>query len=69
MAGILIRLPAVCCGTCQHWTGAREGGEYGLRLRCEDGVHPCPWRRSGSRARERRQWRGGQYKPWFGLPS
>lgn len=69
MAKILIKLPAACCGTCQHWTGGREIVEFGRRLACEDGVPPCPWRKSGSHARSRPQCMGNQYKPWFGLPN
>ena len=51
MAQLMIRLPAECCGTCQHWTGPREVADFGRRLACGDGVYPCPWRRSGSQAR------------------
>lgn len=70
MARLMIRLPAECCGTCQHWTGPREVADFGRRLACGDGVYPCPWRRSGSQARQRPACRGagGNWKPWVGLP-
>lgn len=68
MASLLISLPARCCGTCEHWTGERRVVEFGRRLACSDGLHPCPWRPSGSQARQRPMCMGDRYKPWQGLP-
>ena len=65
MAKILVKLSAVCCGTCQHWTGGRELVELGRRLACEDGVHPCPWRKSGSHARSRLAWVALAFALWM----
>ena len=70
----LIAVTAKVCGTCQHWKGKRMLIEKGKRVKCQQFASgPC-FRGAGfkygatSSAASHGCIKGGQYKPWVGLP-
>lgn len=71
---VLIPVDRICCGTCQHWKGAREIVEHGKRLRCAAMPGSACYKGSGfkyspsSPVASHGCANGGGYARWVELP-